>query len=390
MNIVWCSNFSSQSAYSIQGRLWVNELRRAGHHVDVFELSNGGGLPKRTTDGVTVYPVALDPLGSDMIEGYTRQLKADCIITLVDVWGLAAWPIERLGNLFPLTPIDHQPCPPDVTGTAKRCTAPIAISRFGFGELQRAGLSPLYWPHAIDPNIWQPGDKQAARARQNIDPDVFWVSFVGVNDSNPSRKGLPELLIAWQMFVTKHPHAQLYLHTSRHGNLPVSPATGGVRIDDICKTIGLDPRTIVLVDQHRYRSGLPAHELVEIARASDVLILPSRGEGFGMPLLEFQRVGCPVITSNYAAGAELCFSGWKTEGEVEWTWQNAFWMKPGIASLYEALEAAYEERDNPLRRQRAIEGAREYDVQNVAALYMRPVLQHIGEMALENYGKAAA
>jgi glycosyltransferase involved in cell wall biosynthesis len=232
--------------------------------------------------------------------------------------------------------------------------------------------------------VWHPGDKRAARQRATIPPEQFFAAFIGVNDSNPSRKGIPELLAAWSMFSPAHPNARLYLHTSEVGNLPASGATGGVRIDLLAQTFHIAPVSIVWVDQYRYKTGIPASELVTIAQASDVLVLPSRGEGFGLPLLEFQRVGTPVITTDCAAGAERCFSGWKISGEPEWSWQNSVVIKPGIADLGDALEIACTQRDDPARRDKAIRCAAEYDIDTVLARYWIPALESMAAHLLES------
>ena len=359
--------------------MFVPKIKAAGHHVTVFELSNGGRLPSEI-GGVKVLPIALDPLGSDMFQGHYEQSGAHCLITLVDVWGLNAGVLAN-ANWYPLTPVDTMPAAPAVVENLKRCKAPIAYSRYGENELRKVGFIPYYIPHAVDPALWKPGDKFQARKQIGMPPDVFFVSFVGVNDSVPSRKGIGELLMAWQLFTEKRKDAVLYMHTSMTGNLGIN-AVGGVKIDVLIKTLGIDPNTVKLVDPYRYRTGIPTLELATIAQASDVLVLPTKGEGFGLPLLEFQRAGCPVITTDFAAGAELCFSGWKIEGEPEWSWQDAIVMKAGIASIVEALEAAYSERDNPQRKARAIEGARDYDIDTVMSKYAIPVLNDIAETIL--------
>lgn len=379
MRLLWASNFSSQSAYAIQARLFVPQIQAAGHNVTVLELANGTRLPQMI-GGVQVLPVGLDPLGSDTLIAHSQQIQAHAVITLVDAWGMQASVMQHV-SWYPWTPIDTLPVIPAVAEALKACKRPIAMTRYGERELRKIGLDPLYVPHAVDPDIWYPRDKAQARQALNIAQDVFFVAFVGVNDSVPSRKGIPELLMAWQTFEAQHPNTRLYMHTSVQGNLAVN-TFGGVRIDQLCKTFGL--QQVQMVDQYRYRTGIPASELAQIAAAADVLILPSRGEGFGLPLIEFQRVGTPVITTDFAAGSELCFGGWHIDGEPEWSPHGAVVRKPGIAAIYEALEAAYNDRDNPARRARAIEGAREYDIENVMARHMLPTLRTITEQVLDS------
>jgi hypothetical protein len=91
-----------------------------------------------------------------------------------------------------------------------------------------------------------------------------------------------------------------------------------------------------------------------------------------------------VITTHFAAQKELCWGGWLIEGEPEFGWQNAFVLKPGVAGIVDALEAAYADRGNSERRQTAMEGAREYHIDYVMVKYMLPVLQQIAEMTLDS------
>jgi glycosyltransferase involved in cell wall biosynthesis len=380
MRILWTSNYSSFSGYSNQAQLFVPRIQAAGHHVVVFELANGKRRP-RQIGNVHVLPGGLDPLGSDIIEAHTVQSRAHAVITLVDVWGMNKDVMKRT-PWFPITPVDTLPIAPKVKDHLHSAIRPIAMSQYGVQELKKAGFEPLYIPHGVDPQVWHPQDKARARHELNIPQDTYFVSFVGVNDSIPSRKGLPELLMAWQVFSQEHPTARLYLHTTPTGNLPVNNA-GGVDIPKIMDTLGIDKNTVQFPDAYRYANGIPAKHLAMIAAASDVLILPSRGEGFGLPALEFQRVGCPVILNNFTTGPELCFSGWLLEGEPEWSWQNASVQKPGILSIIEALGYALQERDNPARKAQAIARAQEYDIDWVMAKYALPVLQQIGEMVLD-------
>ncbi len=380
MRILWASNYTSQSGYSNQARLFVPAAQRLGHEITVFALSNGSGMPVQV-GGFQLLPTYHDPLGNDMLVDHARRVGAHAVISLIDVWGLRPDVMEQV-NWYPITPIDHTPVPPHVAEHLKAAQRPIAMSRFGLEQMRDAGFDPYYVPHAVDPNIWRPGDKATARQSLNVPQDVFWVAFVGVNDSVPSRKGLPELLAAWAVFSQRHTDARLYLHTAANGNLPTG-AVNGVSTPQIMRTFGIDPRTVVMVDQYRYKTGIPTAELAAMAQASDVLVLPTRGEGFGLPLLEFQRVGCPVITTDFATGPELCFGGWLVEHEPAWSWQSAIHAKPGIASIVEALEAAYADRDNPARKARAIEGAREYDVDVVMSRYFAPALRDIAERILD-------
>lgn len=50
-------------------------------------------------------------------------------------------------------------------------------------------------------------------------------------------------------------------------------------------------------------------EVIERYKNSDILIFPSTHEGFGMPILEAQKIGRPVITSNISSMPEVAGNG---------------------------------------------------------------------------------
>lgn len=385
MRILWTANYISQSGYANQSRLFVPRLVAAGHHVGVAELSvTGAGMP-RQVDGVNIMPVGLDPVGYDLLREHFVRGQYHALISLVDAWGLPAETMKQT-RWFPITPVDTMPVAPAVAHALSACTKPVAISRFGQQQLKVAGFDAAYLPHAVDPSVWYPQDRQAVRTALGIPDDIFFAVFVGVNDSQPSRKGIPELLMAWQVFHQQHPGSLLYMHTATTGNMPLGGTHAGVNIPELIKVLRIDPQSVRLPDQYRYRTGIPAAELSALASAADVLAIPSRGEGFCLPLLEFARCGCPSITTAFAAQQELCFSGWLVEGEPEWNWQNAIVMKPGITALIERLLEARQAMGDARLRTRVVEHAREFDIDQVFARYAIPLLQEIAELTLDRIG----
>lgn len=55
----------------------------------------------------------------------------------------------------------------------------------------------------------------------------------------------------------------------------------------------------------RFADPMPDRDLVELYRTSDVLVLPSRWEGFGLPALEAMALGTPVVCSDRGSLPEV-------------------------------------------------------------------------------------
>lgn len=383
MRILWSSNFSAQSAYSQQSRLFVPRINKSGHPMTVFELSSGVSRPY-DWQGIPIIGVGQDALGNDMIKDYVAHHQIDAVITLVDVWRFtpAVW---QDVPFYPYTPIDHHPIPPHVMPPLKAAKRIVAMSKFGRDELATSGMNPLYCPLAFDPEIFHPRDEKRGEIRRalNIGDDTFLACFVGVNDSTPNRKGIPEMLMAWKLFVQDHPNSVLYLHTLIHGNLPMN-SIGGVKIDMLVQELNIPGNSLRIVDQHRYKAGVISQgEIADIMGASDVQVLLSRGEGFGVPLIEAQAVGTPVMTTRFAAQAELVQAGWLVDYESEWGWQDAVVAKAGVMDAVDKLVMAYQQRGNMALRKVAAAGIQSYAVDTVMRTHMLPTLDAIAQDVME-------
>lgn len=85
-------------------------------------------------------------------------------------------------------------------------------------------------------------------------------------------------------------------------------------------------------------SWLPADEVAALYRGALALVFPSLYEGFGLPIIEAQACGCPVITSNRCSMPEVGGSGaYYVDPEDEGDLAGAIMHMATDASLRERL-----------------------------------------------------
>jgi glycosyltransferase involved in cell wall biosynthesis len=89
--------------------------------------------------------------------------------------------------------------------------------------------------------------------------------------------------------------------------------------------------------------GVPDYVMARIYSRTDVLLSATAGEGFGLPVLEAQACGTPVIVSDFSAQPELVGDGWVCQVQPQWNPTQLQWFAtPMVHSIVEALEAAFE------------------------------------------------
>jgi glycosyltransferase involved in cell wall biosynthesis len=377
IRIGWNSNAPfANTGYGTQTAQVVTRLKAQGHEVAVF---NNYGLEGTNSEwnGIPIYQRGADLYSNDVVPAHmfhwaSLNPKAPNILfTLYDVWVFkgARW---SDWNIASWVPIDHVPAPPEV---AKWCrqefVTPIAMSEYGQAMLQNVGIDALYIPHAIE-DVFRPTkyvDGVSGRKFIGIPDDKF---VVGMNAANkgisPNRKGFGENLLAFSIFAKQHDDVVLYLHTDYLGHL------GGIKLDQLVKSCGIPEEKLKFIDPYIYKTGIDQKRLASIYTAMDVLLATSYGEGFGIPTIEAQACGTPVIVSEFAASTELCGDGWLVDGQPLWDAMQSSWFHmPSIPKIVESLELAYQRGQG--RSEKAVEFAKAYNADVVFDNYWKPTLE---------------
>src|SRR5262249_26189176 len=160
----------------------------------------------------------------------------------------------------------------------------------------------LYVPHGVDTAAFSPRPQGEARRRLGLPESAFVAGAVVMNKGYPSRKSLPQIVKAFAAFRARHDDALLYLHTD-----PGGAFQDGVDLPPLLHAFDLDDDDVRFPDPYRYQFDPYSDEhLADVYSALDVLLNPSMGEGFGLPVLEAHACGVPAIVTDFTAMSEVC------------------------------------------------------------------------------------
>lgn len=381
MRILWVSNASwVPTGYGNQTKLTLPALQALGHQIGLFAYY---GLDGAIVDmgGMTVYPSGTVPWGNDLVRAHAQQHRADLVISLMDVWVQEFWNerFAEIGMRFaPWTPIDMTPAPEKVVERLQGVTNIIAMSRFGERQLQAAGFdNVVYIPHAVDVNVFRPLDQADCRRALGLPEDKFIVGMVAANTGRPSRKAIPEQVLAFKRFQQSHPDALLYLHMLRG-----HPAHDGIDMEPLLADLGLvEDDDVIFTDQYRLSVGFNDQQMVQLYNSFDILTAASLGEGFGIPILEAQACGTPVVVSDNTTGPELCMGGIVVQKmHPFWARLNAWVSVPDVDELAQCYAKLYDtlHGHHGVELQLAAhEGAQQYDIRVVVKNYWQPWLESL-------------
>ena len=373
-HLLWHSNAGwSPTGYGQQTGLFAPKL---AEHYDIG-ISAFYGLEgaRLNWNGIITYPGMQPDMGNKTLLPHAKahfggDVRNGMVVTLLDVWVMSPDMARKL-DMACWVPVDHQPAPPRVLDFFRDSGAiPIAMSRFGQKMLEE--FDPLYCPHGIDTTVYKPIDKKKAREVTQMPQDRWLVGMVAANKGNPSRKCFAEALLAFKQIADKHEDAGLYLHTEAQGMF------NGVDLPSLIREIGIPGDRVYLSDQERLLFNPVGHEtMAHVYSSLDVLLSPSAGEGFGIPVLEANACGVPAIVTDFSAQPEVCGAGWKVGYEPYWTTQSSWQAHPKVSDIAKALNEAYARpsREVEAMAEQARAHALEYDVDYVMQKHMLPALE---------------
>jgi glycosyltransferase involved in cell wall biosynthesis len=230
-----------------------------------------------------------------------------------------------------------------------------------------------YCPHCVDTSKYYIKNKKECKEKLNFTEDDYVFGMIAMNKGVIPRKSFPQILEAFAKIHKKYPQTKMYLHTITDRAMQDS-----VDINMILNENGI-LSAARRADPFRILIGYSDEDMCVIYNALDCMILCSLGEGFGIPLIEAQACGTPVLTQDYGPQAELCKVGWKVKaGPDYWTHLCGHWKMPLVDDIYDKMEQAINSHITERTRKEARKAiVEEYDCNVVYKKSWKPLFEQL-------------
>ena len=119
-----------------------------------------------------------------------------------------------------------------------------------------------------------------------INDKIYLITYIAKNSEESNRKAFDMNLLAFKKLIDKGFNAYLYIH---------SIFDGTCNLFTIINYYNIDLNRIIIPDQYQILCNKYSYNyIISLYSASDVLLASTCSEGFGLPVLEAQLMGCPV------------------------------------------------------------------------------------------------
>jgi len=303
------------------GQIWDNLLSRWAKLKPDWKFYHIGWQNRdrehQTKEGYYMLPIERVEYGFDVVASYLLKYKPDIFVTLADV-GIMAGFIDGVakakrngwvGRWIAYSLVDTESwdyvtwgkildCPDLVIPCAKN--AELLYKKF---NVKNVGSTISC---GVDNDIYKPLDnKDKLKTAFNLQ-NKFVVGFIG---KNQRRKMHPLLIKGFSQFSKDKEDVTLLLHTDVESpagwSMPCLIAKNEKEIDPKLikphpKVIFTNPKLDVIS-----RQRLQPEHMNEIFNLMDVFCYSTGGEGFGMPGIECQSAGVPLMMTDYSSAVEI-------------------------------------------------------------------------------------
>jgi glycosyltransferase involved in cell wall biosynthesis len=369
------------------GTVWMNLLDRWCKLKPEWEFYHIGWQNQdrkhKRAEGYWMLPMGKIEYGYDAVAENLMRIQPDFLVTLCDVGWQAGYQNVVYeakkngwkGKWIMYTPVDTESwtftwdeifAAPDIN---------VAMSKFGEQQLN-AHKAPnvLCIPHGVDIKAFNPlENKHLIREKYGIG-SKFVVGFVG---RNQRRKMIDRLLQSFANFAEGKDDVVLLAHTDEEPPKDGWSIPYNLWIFNIANKVKLTKSKMDIAA----RQKIDADNMNEIYNMMDVFLYTTGGEGFGLPGLECQASGVPLIMNNTTTALDLCKEDNKIDvlldkygrKMIDRGTNGVYFVYPDDKSAAQILERHYKEwKENKqeAEQQWARQNAEKYNWDQIAPMWL--------------------
>ncbi len=214
----------------------------------------------------------------------------------------------------------------------------LCPSNFIMNQIKELSKKPLfYYPHFLNKDTFPQLDIEEKKKET-----IFKVLFIG---QYTTRKGVEDAVIAYSRALGEKKDCKLILKIHPLSNKEIHPDEY-IKFLNRCNVKKHNTNSIYSLE-----SFLDSKDLSELYKESSILLMCSRGEGFGIPAGEAMLSGIPVIYTNWSALPEVAQADgnypvdYFLDEAVNMTHynyeNNSKYAKPSICDLMDQLSETY-------------------------------------------------
>lgn len=294
------------------GQVWDNLLKRWTKIKPDWEFYHLGWQSRdrahKSTEGYFMLPMGNLEYGFDIIGKYIMEYKPDIVVTLCDVGFQSGYidPIEECrkqgwrGKWIAYTPIDTHGWAVTWNRDLSSCDVNVAMAKFGEQQMKKFGVENVVMiPHGVDLETFKPLDNRAELKKKYKVENQFVVGFIG---RNQIRKMVDRLCMAFANFSKDKEDVKLVMHIDEQ------PTKDGWNLNYLLPSLKIDSKTKLTKKKMDVikRQSITPEVINELYNIMDVFGYATGGEGFGLPAIECQAAGTPLLMTDCSTALDLC------------------------------------------------------------------------------------
>ena len=290
------------------------------------------------------------------IEIFNRDFKCDKLIVFQDIWPFERYKISQIpcekylyipihNNFLKNRFIDYKMFKNREINNLYHLPFFDKIatpSLFGVKVLESYDYTPTLIDHIVEET--QISDTiQQLRLKYKLDENAFICLMIARNSCQHDRKAFIEQFKAFALFLNtlskdERDACRLILHENYSYSLK-----GLINLEIHAKKLNILDKIIIT-----NRTINSTEHIVQLYKLADVLLCASKSEGFGLPMVEAQIHGTPVITTNCTAMTTNTYYGICTEPEEVSVTEGGMnsWSNPSPKNVQDAITYIYNKKHN--------------------------------------------